>query len=198
MRLVLVSDGQGDLARLKRILAACIAGGLRAMQLREAELSPEQYADFCSVLRPMLEEVKGLLISNARTDPVAKGLADGVHLGRASLSPSAARSILPEAIIGFSAHSAAEIAWASGEAADYVSLSPVLPSSCKPGEPALGMVEATGLTRAAALPVIWLGGFTADNIDSLPAGAAGLALRSGLCDFPDPESAVRRILRAIS
>ncbi len=198
MRLLLVSDGRGDLPRLQRILAACIAGGLRAMQLREGQLSARELADFCRELRPMLQSVDGLLIINDRADLVAAGFGDGLHLGGGSLSPGDARRFLPDTLLGFSAHDAREIAWAKAEGADYVSLSPLLPSSCKPGQPAIGLQRAEELTRGAGLPVLWLGGLDAEKIGRIASAPAGFALRSGLCDVLDPESQVRQILGAIS
>ena len=196
LRLILVSDGLGDRTRLAGIVSAAVAGGLRAVQLREPELSARELAVLCRELRPFLQAVDGQLLVNDRADLVAAGLADGVHLGAHSLPPLEVRRFLPDALIGFSAHDAREIAWAKEQGADYVSLSPVLPSSCKPGQPAIGVDRAAQMTRDAGLPVIWLGGIDANNAGDLPSVAAGLGLRSGLCDVEDPEGAVRSIRRA--
>lgn len=194
LRIVLISDGRGDRSRLCHIVSAAVAGGLRAVQLREPELSAQELAVLCLELRPMLQAVDGLLLVNDRADLVAAGLADGVHLGGHSLTPSQVRTFLPRALIGFSAHDAREIAWAKQQGVDYVSLSPLLPSSCKPGQPAIGIEAAAQMTRDAGLPVIWLGGIDADNAGELSPMAAGLALRSGLCSSEDPEAAVRSVL----
>lgn len=194
MRLILVSDGLADRKRLVRIVSAAVAGGLRAVQLREPALSVRELASLCAELRPVLHAVNGLLLVNDRADLVAAGLADGVHLGAQSLPPARVRAFLPDALIGFSAHDPTEIAWAREQGADYVSLSPVLPSSCKPGQPAIGIERAQLWTREAGLPVIWLGGINAACIGELPDSPAGLALRSGLCGVEDPEAVVRRIL----
>jgi thiamine-phosphate pyrophosphorylase len=102
--------------------------------------------------------------------------ADGVHLS-ANAPIAAARARLGAgALIGLSAHHEADVARAAAEGADYATLSPIFASASKQGYgPALG---AAALARAAAhgLPLLALGGITAERADDcLRAGAAGIA-----------------------
>ena len=72
------------------------------------------------------------------TQSIAVG-GDGVHLPGGS-DPHAARMRLPQALIGASAHSAAEAAAQLHAGADYVTVSPVFLTASKPGYgPAIGL-----------------------------------------------------------
>ncbi len=196
MELVLVTDGSGDAERLVRLVTQVVAGGVRAVQLREPGMTASELGELCRVLRPVMERVGGLLLVNDRADLAAAGLAHGVHLGERSLEPGTVRRFLPpDCIVGCSAHDARSLAAAAEQGADYASLSPIFATTCKPGARALGVDAARTLTRAAGLPVIWLGGLDRQKMATLrDCGAAGFALRSALCEAAEPtrEAAVLR------
>ena len=188
MELVLVTDGSGDAERLVRLVTQVVAGGVRAVQLREPGMTARELGELCRVLRPVLERVRGLLLVNDRVDLAAAGLAHGVHLGQRSLEPASVRRFLPrECIVGCSAHDQRSLAAAAGQGVDYASLSPIFPTTCKPGARSLGVERARSLTRAAGVPVIWLGGLDRQKLAALrDCGAAGFALRSALCEAVQP------------
>ncbi len=186
MRLVWITDGRADAPRIVRIVTAAVAGGLRAVQIREPELSARELWRLCEHLRGLLEPQIGILIVNDRIEVAVAGLADGVHLGSQSMPWDRARGILPaESILGCSAHDAKELESAVAAGADYASLSPVLETSCKPGVAALGVDRAADLSRACPIPVLWLGGFDADQIRSLEAVPFGVAVMSALGSAED-------------
>lgn len=199
MELVLISDGLGDADRLRKLVAGAVKGGVRAVQLREPGMSARALADLCRALLPLLERVDGLLLVNDRADLAAAGLAHGVHLGRESLSPREVRRFLPAAcLVGYSAHDPESLSRARAEGADYASLSPIFPTTCKPGAPAIGLQRARTWTAAAGVPVIWLGGLNRSNLDRARHGGAwGFALRSALCDAADPAGEAARLRQAL-
>ena len=199
MELVLISDGLGDGDRLAKLVAQAVTGGVRAVQLREPGMSARVLADLCRALLPVLERVDGLLLVNDRADLVAAGLAHGVHLGRRSLAPREVRRFLPETcLVGYSAHDPASLRRARAEGADYASLSPILPTACKPGARPIGLARAKTWTAAAGLPVIWLGGLNSANLGrARDGGAWGFALRSALCDAADPAREAGRLRQAL-
>ena len=65
------------------------------------------------------------------------------------------------------AHDAAELAAAEREQADGVFLSPVFPTRSHPGGATLGRGKFLALARSTALPVIALGGMTAERAAAL-------------------------------
>jgi thiamine-phosphate pyrophosphorylase len=204
LRLVLVTDGKGDLARLEAIVAAAVAGGVRCVQIREPQWSARMLAQAAERLRPALAAAGGVLLVNDRVDVAAAGCADGAQIGHRSLPADLARRALGhDRLLGYSAHDQAELDLAAAAGCDFALLSPVWPTASKPGMPHLGEARAAALTAAARLPVVWLGGINAANAarigDMQAAGRpVGIAVRSELMGATDPRYAAAALLRAFA
>jgi thiamine-phosphate pyrophosphorylase len=202
-RLLLVSDGVGDAARVRGIVAAAIDGGVRAVQLREPKWPARQLAAVAADVLPLLRAVGGQLFVNDRVDVAAAGLCDGVQIGHRSLPPVAAKAALAgRARLGVSCHDPEELAIARVAGADFALLAPVWATASKPGHVALGMARAGAWTADAGLPVLWLGGVTADRIAAvgeLPPALrpAGFAVRGALCEAVDVTAAAVALSAAI-
>lgn len=98
--------------------------------------------------------------------------ADGVHWPEARLP--AGRDAFP--LVTASAHSAEAVARAAAYGADACLLGPVFPTRSSSRNAALGAFRASQIARAAALPVIALGGISPDTGARLSGrGFAGLA-----------------------
>ena len=73
---------------------------------------------------------------------------------------------------------------AAGIGADFVTLSPVLPTASHPGAPHLGWERAAELISMTHLPVYLLGGLSPEHLErAFQVGAQGVAGISGL--WPD-------------
>jgi len=194
LRTVLLTDGRGDGERIVAIARAAVAGGIRAIQLREFEMTARQIAALCAPLRDLLAPVHGLLIVNDRADVVAAGLADGVHLGHRSLGPAEVREFLPAgALLGCSCHDAEELRAAC--LVDYVVLAPVFATNSKPGATPLGIEPAAQLVLSSPRPVVLLGGITPANVrQARQIGAYGVAAMGGVCDATDPQAVVAALV----
>ena len=204
LRLVLVTDGQGDPARIERIVTEVVLAGVRCVQLRESQLSARALMHVCQRLLPLLDEVRGLLLVNDRVDVAAARAAHGAQVGHRSLPPDLARAVLgPHGILGFSAHEPAELDQAAAAACDFALLSPVWPASSKPGGPHLGTARAAHMTANAKLPVVWLGGIELPHLDALralpPAGRpVGVAVRSAIMGAEHPGLAAAALLQTLA
>jgi len=202
LRLVVITDGRGDLVRLEDVLRAALAGGARCVQLREPHWTARMTWQACERLRPLFDAAGALLLVNDRVDVAATGVAHGVQIGHKSLPPAMARRVLGDAgVLGFSAHDQGEIAEATAAGCDFVLLSPVWPTESKPGLPHLGEARAGALTAAARLPVVWLGGITpehAERANAQPPGRRplGIAVRGAVMLASDPREAVVALRRA--
>lgn len=192
LRLMLITDGAGDVDRLLRTVAAAVDGGVRSVQVREPRLSARELLDVCTHLRPRLDAVGGVLLVNDRVALAASGDAHGVHLAQRSLPPSATRRVLDAcrdgAIVGLSVHDAVEMRDSTG--ADYVLIGPVFPTASHPGAPTLGPDQAAALAATTNLPAIWLGGIGLAWLDALaPYRPAGVAVMRAITAAPDPRAA---------
>ncbi|GAC1363442.1 MAG: hypothetical protein NVSMB32_05040 [Actinomycetota bacterium] len=124
--------------------------------------------------------------------------ADGVHLGQQDLPVEAARCQMgPEALIGLSVHTEAEIL-AAPEAADYLGVGPVLATPTKPGRPAVGTPLVSFAARSARQPFFAIGGLDAGRVPALlRAGATRVAVVRALTEAHDPPAQVRALRLAL-
>ena len=201
LRLILITDGAGDPARFELLVESALRGGVRCVQVREPRWSARILQRCCERVRALCDAHDALLLVNDRLDVVATGVAHGAQIGHRSLLPEAARRVIgDEALLGFSAHDEGELAQAAG-VCDFALLSPVWPTTSKPGAAFLGVPKAQRLTAAAALPVAWLGGVSVAGLDELRdvpmlMRPFGVAVRGAITMADDPEHAARELLAA--
>jgi thiamine-phosphate pyrophosphorylase len=197
--LYLITDRQGLAAKgtLIDAVAAALEGGVRAVQLREKDLSAAELYSLARQLRALTREFGAKLLINDRIDLTLAVEADGVHLGTRSLPTAEARRLLgPAPLIGVSTHRPDEIAEAASQGADFVTFGPVYltPSKEPYGEP-VGLEALRSACSASPLPVFALGGIQPHRISEvLDSGAHGVALISAILSRPDPALAAREIL----
>jgi thiamine-phosphate pyrophosphorylase len=176
-RLLLVTDCHQAARLLEEIVGEAVAAGVRWVWLRDRDLTPAERRALAQRLLTIVRARGACLSVGGDVELAADIAADGVHLP-ANMSVAAARERLGgRALIGVSAHGAADIAAAAAAGADYATLSPIFSTASKPGYgPALGL-DALVRAAARALPVIALGGITADRAEACwRAGAAGIAV----------------------
>jgi thiamine-phosphate pyrophosphorylase len=180
-RLLLVTDRHQAAVALDEIVAQAAAAGVRWIWLRDRDLPAAERRALAVRLLVLARAHRAKLSVGGDVALAAEISADGVHLAAESTRAApiaAARARLGQrAMIGVSAHGDADVAAAAAAGADYATLSPIFATASKPGYgPALGVAA---LARAAphGLPVLALGGVTADRADRcLRAGAAGIAV----------------------
>jgi thiazole tautomerase (transcriptional regulator TenI) len=139
------------------------------------------------------------VIVHDRVDVVMVTNAAGVHLGVRSIPVSAARTLLRNKLIGYSAHAASE---ASECEADFAFLGPIFETNSHPTEvpKGLGLLTADAPDRltAQAPRRIAIGGITTANAkQALNAGAAGIAVISGVWQSTDPVQAAREFVKIL-
>lgn len=184
-----------------RALIDCVRealeGGVTLVQYRAKTVSSaEMYAEALQ-LQALCDSFKVPLIINDRLDIAMAVGAAGVHLGQDDLPCAAARRILGEDyIIGVSAHNPAEAAEALQSGADYLGCGAVFGTATKADVKKLGTEGLTAICREKGLPVVGIGGVTADNYREVrAAGADGAAIVSGILAQPDIRATVRAIAR---
>ncbi len=174
--ILVITDRNQCAEPLEARAAALFRGGCRWLSLREKDLGPPER-------RALLER----LIAIAEPFGATVGVHDDLEAARALKIPlhlpadgdvAAARRLLGGGLpIGKSCHDAAEIAAASRDGADYVTLSPFFPSASKPGYRAAAGPRRHRIVAEAALPVLALGGVTHAMLPELKGGAVkGIAI----------------------
>lgn len=177
---------------LLSVIDSALQGGVRAIQLREKDLTAAELLPLAQELRNLTREYAAQLLINDRIDIALAVQADGVHLGEHSLPTDVVRQLAgPKMLIGVSTHSIADISRATEQGADFVTFGPVYatPSKTTFGPPQ-GLKALTDACQGSSLPVFALGGITLPRVAVVrQAGASGVALISAICASPDPRTA---------
>lgn len=184
-----------------RALIDCVRealeGGVTLVQYRaKTASSAEMYAEALQ-LKALCDSFNVPLIINDRLDIAMAVGSAGVHLGQDDLPCAAARKILGEDyIIGVSAHNPAEAKAALQSGADYLGCGAVFGTATKADVQKLGTDGLAAICKAKGLPVVGIGGVTADNYREVrAAGADGAAIVSGILAQPDISATVRAIAK---
>ncbi|MDP4023953.1 thiamine phosphate synthase [Methylobacterium sp. NEAU 140] len=198
--LLAVTDRRGHPRPLPDTVRAVLDGGGRWIWFRDRDLPAEERRRLGEAVAERVRGAGGVLTVGGDVG-LARALgAGGVHLGGGAGTEAIAaarRALGPAALLGVSAHAPGDVAAAAAGGADYVTLSPVFASASKPGYgPALGL-DGLAAARDTGLPVVALGGITAENAAACRrVGAAGVAVMGRLARAHDPAADVRRLLAA--
>ena len=184
-----------------RALLDCVRealeGGVTLVQYRAKTASSAEMYSEALQLKALCDSYKVPLIINDRLDIAMAVGAAGVHLGQDDLPCAAARRILGEEyLIGVSAHNPAEARAALQSGADYLGCGAVFGTATKADVKKLGTEGLAAICKAKGLPVVGIGGVTADNYREVRvAGADGAAIVSGILAQPDIRATVRAIAK---
>ncbi len=87
---ILIKGGWGG---LEDVLESALKGGIKAIQLREKDLSGRELFELAKRLRILTKKYNAKLFINDRVDIAIAVNADGVHLGQTSFSAKEARKV---------------------------------------------------------------------------------------------------------
>lgn len=200
LRLCLVTDRNQTRGRdLVEVVAACLAAGLPAVQVREKDLTVTDLAALCRKIRAL--RPAPFLIVNDRADVALAVGAEGVQRTHASLSVEELRLVADKRLrVGASVHSLEEASAAAGQGAEWLFFGPVYdtPSKRAYGAPQ-GLAALERVAAAVEIPVIAIGGITPERVAEVRrAGARGVAVISAILAAEDPATVTRRFLDALA
>ena len=207
LRCYLVTSGTGR--RTVETAAAAAAGGAGMIQVRDKQASTAELLELTCAAAAAVHRARpcARVVVDDRADVAfaARRLGaevHGVHLGQDDLPVASARAMLgPEAIIGLTTGTLETVRGAEElqELLDYVGAGPFRPTPTKDsGRTPLGVDGYRSLVAETGLPVVAIGGITAQDVPSLAGtGIAGVALVRELMDADDPERAAREIVSAL-
>ncbi len=161
---------------LAAVAEAAFASGARWIWLRDRDLPVRERRRLAQDLAACAARHGGALTVGADV-ALAADVGAGVQIAAREDVAAVRRRLGPEAWIGVSAHNLDELRRAHDAEADYATLSPMFPSSSKPGYgPALGL-EALREAAGLGLPILALGGVSVATARAcLEAGASGVAV----------------------
>ena len=153
-----------------------VVSGIALVQLRAKTLDAKAYRRLAGEACAVCHRYDARLILNGGFDEPGDVDADGLHLPSARLMTCESRPLARSTLVSAACHSREQLLHAQRIGVDFVTLSPVLPTTSHPGEPALGWPAFRTLAAEVSLPVYALGGMTHDSLSTARThGAHGVA-----------------------
>lgn len=201
LRLMVITHPRPRCGRpLEDVVGEVVAGGATAVQLRDKEAPPRELLGLARRLRAVTARHGALLIVNDRLDIALAAEADGVHLGPDDVPVAAARRVVPDDfLLGHSTDDPGVARRAQAHGADYIGCGTVFPTTGKADAGAvIGVGGLAAVARSVRIPVLAIGGVTAERVPSLGrSGADGVAVISAVMAARRPGNAARRLREAV-
>ncbi len=200
--LYLISPSSFDLEQFKIDLEAAISHPMvQSFQLRMKDAAREDIRTAIQTLMPICHAHEVAFILNDDAQLAGEMQCDGVHLGQSDGSIKEARQNLGfDIIIGATCHDSLDMGYRAGEeGADYVAFGAFYPTSTKETHHQPDPEILTLWADATELPVVAIGGITAENAAPLvKAGAHFLAVSGFVWQHPrGVKAAVDELAKAI-
>ena len=180
-----------------------LEGGCRWIQLRMKDASDDEVRKAAAEIQPMCKAHDAIFLLDDRVELAKELKADGVHLGKNDMPVDEARRVLGEEfIIGGTANTFDDIERLARQGADYIGCGPFRFTTTKKNlAPGIGIegyrdiiekMEAAGID----LPVVAIGGITADDIDDILAtGVRGIAVSGTVLRAENPVAMMKQIIQ---
>lgn len=182
------------------VAQAAIDGGATAIQLRWKRGRLSEAVRVGRELQRLCRERGILFVVNDRVDLALTLEADGVHVGVDDLPVRETRALVGNRmIVGYSPPTLQAALAAAREGADYLGIGPIYATTTKSDAgAATGTEHLAGIAREISLPIVGIGGITAENAPAvIEAGAAGVAVISAVVSAEDVRMAAAAIRRAV-
>ncbi|GLC28910.1 thiamine phosphate synthase [Clostridium omnivorum] len=199
-KLYLVTDR--EMLKNRDIFSAvemAIKGGVTLIQLREKDITTEEFYNIALKLKEITSRHNVSLIINDRLDIALAIDADGVHVGQQDMPAAVARKIIGKhKILGVSAATLEEAKKAEEDGADYVGIGAIFPTSTKDDARAVNINELIKIKKALNIPVVAIGGISEKNIELLTtAKIDGVAVISAILGKEDVKAASEDLRRQL-
>ena len=184
----------GDMTLYQQVELA-LKGGVTCVQLREKELSDEDFLAEAIEISALCKKYGVPFFINDNVDIAVKCKADGIHVGQEDMAAAKVRERVGEdMMIGVSVHSVSEALEAVAAGADCLGVGAMFSTSTKADASVLPKDTLRDICNAVDIPVVAIGGIGKGNIEKLKGtGVDGVALVSAIFSAEDIESECREL-----
>ena len=183
-----------------KIILQAVKGGVKVVQLREKNISKQEFVALGKIIKPILKAFNVPLIINDQIEVALELKAEGLHIGQSDALPIEARRLLGKnSIIGLSVETMQQCLDAETLPIDYIAASPVYltPTKTDTGK-AWGLEGLKELRRNSSHYIVAIGGINMENAKAVrQAGADGIAVVSAIFNAHDPFEAAQNLSREI-
>src|SRR5205814_2301994 len=152
-----MAEELGEDAQCARVESA-LADGLRLIQLREKNWSPERQRALADKLIALARPRGAKVLLNGDARRAQAWGCDGVHWTASALALADGRDVHGEMLCAASCHVRAEVEKAAALGLDFAVLGPVFPTPSHPGARTLGWDGFAAIAARAPMPIYALGG----------------------------------------
>lgn len=159
-----------------------ILGGATFMQLREKNISYEEFLAQAKAVQEVCKRHEIPFVINDDVDVAIAIDADGVHVGQSDMEAGSVRDRLgANKIIGVSVRTVEEALLAQERDADYIGVGAMFSTSTKSDADQVSFEELTAICNAVDIPVVAIGGISLENIGEFAGtGVDGVAVVSAI------------------
>lgn len=167
---------------LTEAVEQAVKGGVTCVQLREKNISFEEYVSRAVEIREVCHKYGVPLIINDDYKVALASGADGVHVGTEDTEVSEIRkNVRKNFIIGATAKTVEQAQKAQADGADYLGVGAVFPSPTKTDAIRITPEKLTEICNSVSIPVVAIGGISLDNLHIIKGcGQSGIAVVSAL------------------
>ncbi|GFI41171.1 thiamine-phosphate synthase [Thomasclavelia cocleata] len=201
LKLYLVTDRKWLNGRkLTDDLEKAILGGVTTIQLREKNLSNEEFISIAKDVKKVCQKYHIPLIINDNLEVALAINSDGIHIGQNDIPASIVRKqIGPDKILGVSVHNLKEAFQAKIDGADYVGVGAIFSTETKNDATNVTLDSLKKICDNIDLPVVAIGGINLDNISKLKdINIAGIAVVSAIMKANDITAASGQLVRELN
>ena len=176
-----------------------LKGGVSCLQLREKELSYDEFLSEAIEIKELCKEYSVPFIINDNVDIALKCKADGIHVGQSDMLVTDVRRLVGEdMILGVSAQTVEQAILAEKMGADYLGVGAVFSTSTKLDADSVSFDTLKAICNSVSIPVVAIGGITEDNLTELRgSGICGVALVSAIYANHNIEETCKRLYSKI-
>ncbi len=180
---------------LPQVVEEAILGGASFIQLREKNLSYQDFLGAAIEVKAVTDKYKIPFVINDNVDIAAESGADGVHIGQSDEGIKSAREKLgKDKIIGLSACTVEEAVIAEKAGADYLGVGTIFNTLTKSDARTVSKEELKRICDTVKIPVVAIGGISTDNALKLKGtGIAGISVISAIFAKNDVKNAAREL-----
>ncbi|WP_281518207.1 thiamine phosphate synthase [Thomasclavelia cocleata] len=201
LKLYLVTDRKWLNGRkLTDDLEKAILGGVTTIQLREKNLSNEEFISIAKEVKKVCQNYHIPFIINDNLEVALATNSDGIHIGQNDIPASIVRKqIGPDKILGVSVHNLKEAFQAKIDGADYVGVGAIFSTETKNDATNVTLDSLKKICDNIDLPVVAIGGINLDNISKLKdINIAGIAVVSAIMKANDITAASGQLVRELN
>ena len=176
---------------------ASIKAGVTFVQLREKELSFEEFTAEAVKMKAITDKYNIPFVINDNIQVALACGADGIHVGQSDMQANDVRAIIGnDKILGVSVQTVEQAVLAEKNGADYLGVGAVFSTSTKLDADSVSFDTLKKICSSVSIPVVAIGGINRENVLKLKgSGVDGIAVISAIFAQPDIYSAAKELYK---